>query len=390
MTPLWTGIKPFFTQGNVRAFGMPAFYHLFKNILNDDRLGKMYIILLGGENVDIVLPEIYKDKIEIFPIFGFHGKLRTLINVTKAFFLGLKVIKTRKVDMIFGHGPHSFIAGFWSVLKRIPNVRRLYGVYYLSNTKNLNSWKALFNHPFLFFHFKLPAKAFIITNDGTHGNKFFEKLGNKKNRFIFEINGVDHIDKTNFEIPDIQLPKKFITYIGRISRFKRQLLLIEALGILKSKGIEIPLLIIGQVSEEDYFKNIQELIEKYQLKDLITFTGGLPLNQAMYLMSISYLTLSVYIVSNLGNVFLEAMRVGVPMVAINVNNSLDFFPKNTYFPVEGESAHALAQSIQSVWNQPDLRKETGENAYAFAETQLKTWDQRNSIDLEILLTDEYK
>lgn len=374
--------------------GMPAFNQIFKRLLTHDEVGKVIVLLLSEKKVKLNTPSIYDEKLKAFHVTGIgnnngglarNAKVSHIVMLIKAFFYSIFLILKYRIGVIYGNGNHGFISGVVSIFTGKPNVRRLYGVSLLSKSKHLSNWRIFLRHPFIYLSIVLPARTLIITNDGSHGDFYQKKFGNKRNKFVFELNGVDPVNERTLTPPNFSLPDKFFSYIGRICEFKRQLLLLDILYELKKENILIPTLIVGQVSEEDYYEKVKKKVKDLDLQDLVTFTGGVSSSEVYYIISKSYLTFSVYHTSNLGNVFLEAMTIGTPMVAINCNNSLDYFPNETYFQSKTDKPKKLMELVKTAYKNEEKRNVVAKNAKTFAIEKFRTWSENSEYTLNELL-----
>ena len=222
----------------------------------------------------------------------------------------------------------------------------------------------------------------IVTNDGTHGNKVFEKIGSAS-KLHFLINGVNKTP--DIIAPNFSVPKEdFITYIARVDRWKQQDKLIESLKIYRDKkGTEIPAFIIGHFANPDYLIELRSLIAKYQLEK-VELTGPLPMAEAAWLMKHSLATLSLYHTSNLGNVFLEALSIGTPAIAVNCNDSLATIPEDCYCSLSDYDAEAICNKIIVLLNDEEKKVMISKNSKVYAESKLLSWDERVKLEIDLL------
>jgi len=294
------------------------------------------------------------------------------------------LVKKNKIDLIYGHGSIGALAGILSLFSKKPNIRRIYGTFLYKEIKKTKI-SLFIKHPLEYLTFSLPAKYIIITNDGTHGDRVFKKIGNKRAKLIFILNGVDKSMEKKIKPVHFALPRRYISYISRIDYWKRQDLAIEALNILKQKGLNIPLYIVGPIYNTKYYTFLETLIEKYELTNSIYLIGALPQEETWFVLKNSYLTLSLYQTSNLGNVFLESLVLGVPVIAINNNGSLDFSPQDTFYSVNSSSPYVIARAIEDLWNNKKKRDNISYNAKNFALNSLMTWEERTKLEIDLLL-----
>jgi glycosyltransferase involved in cell wall biosynthesis len=176
-----------------------------------------------------------------------------------------------------------------------------------------------------------------------------------------------------------------VSYIARVDNWKRQHLLILAIANLKENyNLRIPAYIVGDVITESYGDKLKALAKANEVEDLIHFTGGLLAAEAAYIMSHSSLTCSLYHTSNLGNVFLEALSIGTPVVAINCGGSLDEIPSDAYISVD-EDVESISQGLKSHWNDESAREEIKEKAIDFARDNIRSWTQRVNLEYDLIL-----
>lgn len=379
----------FFFEGKEVYDGMPAFKEVFINLLNDERLGKLFMILLVPKDQlnKIKIPEKFKNKIIISSFFYDRAfPVKSVLNILKSFLKGVDICNKEKIYRIGGFRAHgSFLAGLIGKFKGIYNTRRIYGSFLINEIEKPN-WKLLMQHPFETFSFRIPGGEVLITNDGTKGDIVFNKIGSSKVLFKFPLNGIDKniIEKT--EKPILNLPPTYICYIARIVDWKRQLLLVESLAILKKSNVEFPhCYIVGPVSNEAYYNSVIQLIHKNGLNDCITVIKGLPTEQCNYLMLHSFATFSLYHTSNLGNVFLEAISLGGVMIAINDTGSLNAFPKDIFIEVKESKAELVADSLLKVINDSELRESISSAAVAYSKANIKSWKERAMLEVNSLL-----
>lgn len=112
--------------------------------------------------------------------------------------------------------------------------------------------------------------------------------------------------------------KKQILYIGRINPIKKLENLIEALSLsekfLQSEMILIIAGVAFPISCEDYLKNLKEQINRLGLESRVKFIGSVIGEKKQQLFSSSYCSFLISESENFGNVVIEAMAHGTPVV----------------------------------------------------------------------------
>ncbi|MBE6448965.1 MAG: glycosyltransferase family 4 protein [Alphaproteobacteria bacterium] len=121
-----------------------------------------------------------------------------------------------------------------------------------------------------------------------------------------------------YNIPD---DRPVITLIGRVTRWKGQHLLVEALSKMKNKNYYC--IIAGdEQGRVNYVNEIKSLAEKYRLKNRIGFYGKVLDPQA--LMQVSTVVLSTAIEPEaFGRISVEGQAMGKIVVASDIGGSLD-------------------------------------------------------------------
>ncbi len=384
-----TGMLDFFLKGEETYSGMPAFKEVFLSILNDERVGKIHLNLFvdASQKNKINIPQAYKTKVVIKEYFYDRSfPITSIISILRIIFGGIILGFSKKISGVMGFVSHgAFAAGIIGFITNCRNVRRIYGTF-LINEMHKSRFRMLIDHPFEYLSLNIPGGVCFITNDGTKGDLVFKKFGSSKVNFKFLLNGIDPNISSKSEKPPFELPPKFLAYVARIDNWKSQHLLIEALILLDSEGIDFPITyIIGPVTDPQYYKNLLMTIEKNELSNKVKVITGLPSNQGHYFMANAYMTFSLYHTSNLGNVFLETLAQGGVMVAINDTNSLSFFPNSTYYEIRNIDVIEIAAGIKELLNNEILRNNISKNAKEFSKLNLASWSDRSAIEVNSLL-----
>ncbi|KEQ13087.1 glycosyltransferase family 4 protein [Endozoicomonas numazuensis] len=389
VTGLWTGIKPFFLEGNPEPKGMPAFFNPLLMMANDDRFDVIDIFFFGSAvPSSFKLPDQYRSKINVRG-FGYKGKLDFIAVATRLLHALLKVCSKEKVDVLYGHGPAGAMAGLTSLVKRVPNVRRIYGTFLIDEIKSAKL-SLFFKHPLEYLAFSLPAKAVVITNDGTHGDKVYQKIGSKYSPLFFWLNGVE---KINEGLPSAEsIRKKFglsgnpyACYVARFDHWKRQDIVVKAMLEVVDFNLELDMVLVGPVYNRKFYQELKEYTESHGLTERVHFIPGVEKKEALALIRDAKVSLSFYNISNLGNVFLETMVLNTPILAQNINGSLAAVPKAAYMEPSSVDAEGIAEALQKLTVDLTLVEQQVTAAKEFALSELSTWEERCERELELLL-----
>jgi glycosyltransferase involved in cell wall biosynthesis len=386
LTNVWTGARPFFYEGVAESKGMPAFNNVFLRLLKDSRVSHFHIIIWQPEQ-RIEIPTEYIDKITFYIIpknqSGFLNNFKLIFNAIQ---LGKRIVKQNtKICKIIGFGSLGGITSIISKLVKIPDFRRLYGTF-LINEISRSKLTLFLKHPLEYLTFASKGKGLLVTNDGTKGDVVYNKIGTSSLPFYFPLNGVDKKIINNIAKPDFELPVEYMIYVARLDPWKRQNLLLESLGILLSKGKKIPFtFIVGAIYDKNYVSSLQMIIEKYDLHSHVQLIYGLPINQVHYMLYHAKLTFSLYHTSNLGNVFIESMQLGVPIIAINDTGSLDLIDKTAYYELKNDNINEIANAIDILLANENMRVKLKNEAIFFANKKLISWEDRAKYEIDLFL-----
>ena len=143
-----------------------------------------------------------------------------------------------------------------------------------------------------------------------------------------------------------------ITYVGRLVLEKNVLLLGEIFAQLRERGLSFRTMIVGNGPLEDQMRNT--------LEDTL-FTGFLTGEELARAYANSDIFLFPSESESFGNVTLEAMASGLPVVGANAcgSNSL-VQPGTTGFLAEEASTAGFVDHLSTLIEDPDLRKRMGE------------------------------
>jgi glycosyltransferase involved in cell wall biosynthesis len=386
LTNVWTGATPFFYDGISESKGMPAFNNVFLRLLVDPRISVIHIIIWQPDH-NINLPKEFLEKIKFYIIpKRKDGLINSLKLVFEAILLGVKIInKNPNIVRLVGFGALGGITSIIGKLVKIPDFRRIYGTF-LINEINDSKFSVFIRHPLEYLAFSTKGKGLLVTNDGTKGDIVFRRFGTPTLPFYFPINGVDKDIINNIRKSKIELPEKFLLYVARLDPWKRQNILIEALGFLKKNGKNFPItFIVGSIFDDNYAKSLHSIIEKFGLQSKVQFIYGLPIQEVHYMLYHSTITFSLYHTSNLGNVFIESLQLGAPMIAINDTGSLNEIDKTAFYELKSDDVTSIADAIEFLLINEAKRLELKKAALEFANKRFDSWQNRAKYEIDLIL-----
>lgn len=170
---------------------------------------------------------------------------------------------------------------------------------------------------------------------------------------------------------------RMLLFVGRIEPLKGVGTLIEAIGIMRDRGIledeEVCLAIIGgdaTESEEDMSHEMARLFrmrEKFNLQEVVTFLGKRDQDTLPYYYSSADVVVVPSNYESFGMVALEAMACGTPVVASQVGG-LAYLIKDgeTGFHVRNQEPAELAERLVKILMDDSLHIKMSQNAANYA------------------------
>ncbi len=186
--------------------------------------------------------------------------------------------------------------------------------------------------------------------------KHFKKLFNlsETNSLVFH----DFVDTDNFKPSPFNhaIKNEFkiseedfvITNIGRILNWKGQHILIEAINLIKNRAENFKIFIVGPydkgVGSKDYYDYLISLTAKYNLQNIIFFTGNR--TDIANIISASDVIIHTAVKPEpQGIIILEALLCNKPVIATDAGGAAELIKKYGGYLVKPSDATALAELI---------------------------------------------
>ena len=292
-----------------------------------------------------------KGNAEIYRVPWIRGFY--LRNPSFNFFAFLKALKL-DYDLILAQGPvASFFASIISLIKRKKFIARPAGIAYLQPQYN----KAAKN--LIFFLEKIAYKkaSIIVFLSEAEKEQFKKKLGFLPKKHVIIPTGVDIADFDEEEVKKVKQEfgiesEVVITFVGRLIAVKGVDVLIKALKEVKNNFKAI---IVGDGIEREKLEN---LVKAGNLESKIIFAGWRS-DVARILAASDIFVLPSY-AEGLPIALLEAFAAGKACVVSNIALPVEHEKNALVF--EAGNAKALAEAIERLIKNADLRKKLGENA----------------------------
>jgi glycosyltransferase involved in cell wall biosynthesis len=142
-----------------------------------------------------------------------------------------------------------------------------------------------------------------------------------------------------------------IGILAVLRSFKRHDHFIEAARLVMDKYPDMVFLIAGEGAQE---KNIKALLEKYRLKDRIRMLGHTEKGER-FLRALDLFVLSSDSKEGVPQSVIQALMMGLPVIATDVGSTKDLFQGNNFYLVEPSNIHELSQAMEQIYQNENLR-----------------------------------
>lgn len=165
------------------------------------------------------------------------------------------------------------------------------------------------------------------------------------------------------QAPIVTPQKNQMVCVGRICEQKGQLLLIEAVKLLKDKGHDFHLVLAG---DGEMRQEVEALIHQYQLQSQVTITGWISSNQVRDCILESELLVLPSFAEGLPVVIMESMSLKRPVISTYVAGIPELVkPSENGWLCSAGDIHALVEVMQIALSTPkDKLKIMAEAAYS--------------------------
>jgi glycosyltransferase involved in cell wall biosynthesis len=184
------------------------------------------------------------------------------------------------------------------------------------------------------------------------------------------LNGTDAKPLPELEAKPLASPLR-LAVVCRLAPNKRVEHAIQAVEILRERGINIRLTIVGTGDEENVLK---QLVKKLSLDDRVTFTGLLDEQKKNDCLRHAHFLVHTSVREGWGLNVIEANAMGTPAIVYPVGGLVDSTVDNeTGLVTRDETPAAVAETIQEIFKSPG--KYDRLRAGAWARAKALQWDQ---------------
>lgn len=207
---------------------------------------------------------------------------------------------------------------------------------------------------------KIDLAKFVVTCTEYNRRYLLSKANGSRTPVYRIYHGIDtDLFSESRENYNPQPPFRILT-VARIAPKKGLKTVFEALSKLRDMGVDFKHTLIGDGDERD---TILALIKDLNLEDRTEWLGTLPHEEVLkHYRRADLFMLGCRVISSgdrdgIPNVFLEAMAMGVPVLATGISGIPELIESgNTGMLVEPEDAESMAQAARSILEDAELRK----------------------------------
>lgn len=329
------------------------------------------------------------DRIGNHTLATVYSKLRGYAAIVKMAWIGYKVVRSNRIDAIYGGGPHGVLAAH--ILNvvcarcRFVTIARFYGVWDLySSAIRRRRWIKLMLNIDVLAALYLRTSLKIITNDGTEGDK---ALGWIRPRCLetlrFYVNGVD---KPAIEAEEVKQLKTtlgaeasfVVLCVTRLVSLKRidRCIRVAASAVHKQGMRELRMIILGDGPERLRFEN---LARDLGVTPNVVFAGAVDNRQVKNYLAAADVFLSMYDASNVGNPLLEAIRANKIIFTLDNGDTSSWIQHGSngfIYEVDDFTIDRMAHDLAALAKNPALQDTIKRNIRTTELEKLWTWDER--------------
>ena len=226
------------------------------------------------------------------------------------------------------------------------------------------------------YFYKVADKIHVLSPNVIYSDKILTPFKDKCEIVPFGVDtNVEYIDTT--DIKEKYLNKKIILGVGRLVRFKGFQYAIQAM-----RNVENAVLLI--MGDGKYRQELENLIQENNLQEKVVLLGSISdkkLKQQYFAACDIFVLPSIQRTESFAIVQLEAMLNSKPVINTNLGTGVNYVSvdKETGLTVEPENVEQLANAINQLLNNDELRLQYGRNARKRVEKHFNIASQKSTF-----------
>lgn len=363
-----------------------------------------YQLVQKGHQVDFVVSSNFNDPITInvdwfsednlyANVYDPYSELpwyrrifRRIKRFTKLLYYTNKAVKQNQYDFIYCLTYYEGLAG--NIIANwygIPCGMRSMGTMLNEDFKKHGIKGTAWRRPIEYIMYKMNKRFILMTDDGTKGDVVYDawKPQPEKYDFHFWKTGIDMTQIDELE-SDLKLPEHdYLFFAARIEQWKRHDRVIKTLHLLHQNGRKLHLYFAGKVQTYTYYDEIKKQITEYHLDDYVHFLGAIKQVDVKLMAYHATANLSMYDVSNLGNVFFEIFSIGSIVIGIN-DGTLDDYLKHQENGFIVDNEQMACEIILELLENQELVQQIRTNAIDFASKHVLSCEERFGREVDLI------
>lgn len=303
--------------------------------------------------------------------------------------MAYRIIRTKvRPDIIYSMRTSFVILGWiWGQIARAKFVQRHYGTWLYHLWFEQKKWPQRIASLGTLLAFYIPTDMFIMTNDGTQGDKVAERVGFPMERFRFWINGVDKslhmadFDSAAFK-ENIGVPADapMLMTLGRLSYWKRIDRAIDATVEIRKEFPDARLVIVGGGALEG---PLRRQVEELGLTDAVIFRGPVSHDSIKSYLNAADIFIMPNDLTNMCSTLIEGLTAGCCIITRDVGTTTEVAKdgENALVLSPGEAEDIAAAAVRILKDQKE-RKRLADGAYQYAMEHFQTWEERMEMEVE--------
>ncbi|OQB25974.1 MAG: D-inositol 3-phosphate glycosyltransferase [Chloroflexi bacterium ADurb.Bin180] len=152
------------------------------------------------------------------------------------------------------------------------------------------------------------------------------------------------------------LPDQFVLHVGSISRKKNLLPVVRAIALLRERGQDVRLVLIGRLYGKGRDGELLRGLESGELASQVTWLGAVPSEDLPALYNAATVLTFPSLQEGFGLVPLEAMACGLPVITSGAGAIGEVVGDAARIVEAAGDAEAWAQTLQEVLREPEARQ----------------------------------
>lgn len=336
---------------------------------------------IDGLEIDLITSSVDRDfseekigdKIRIYKLpigkdgnnLHYQSQKELIVYAWKSFWFARKMIRENKYDLThsFFTVPCGAISLWLKIFNGLPYIVSLRGSDVPGYSERFSFVYKILT-PFIRFIWK---RSFFTVANSLEFKKLAQKT-NPKQEIKIITNGIDvnEFYAKTIRTDLIERERAFKIICGsRVTHRKGIRFIVEAIDILRKKGVIVRLDIIGEGNER---VELEEKVQNLNLKDTVRFIGFVEHGKLPDI----YVDADVYVSASLNegmsNTLLEALAAGLPIIATNTGGTFETVQEGINGSViEMESAQAIADKVELLFNDFEMEKRMSQESRNLAE-----------------------